>query len=438
MAQPRSSQRDAQQREAELQRDRVASIVGDMRRQLDPGALARRAAARVEWQDLRAAAGVIGRTLRDNPVATLVATGSLLWLAVRSRAALEAHPPRADLVLVPDPDALEAPAPAEAQLKAPPQATRRADDSRGRMADEPQQIPRQGWKDILRRTWQQVKEDNISIVAAGVAFYALLAIFPALGAALSIYGFFADPADVSRQLASFAGLLPADAHSLLERQLADLSAQPSAALSFGAVFGVLLALWSASAGVKTMMTALNIVYEEDESRGFIRYNATALAMTFAAIVAGLVAIVGVAILPPVLEALPLPGWLHWILSLVRWPILALVVIAGIAVLYRYAPSREVARWNWVSWGAVAATILWVVASILFSWYAANFANYNKTYGSVGAIIALLMWFYLSAFVVLMGAELNSEMEHQTARDTTRGPREPMGRRGAEMADTVAA
>jgi membrane protein len=436
MAQSRSSQREAYQRKAELQRGRLASIVGDMRRQLEPGTLARRASARIEWEDVRVASGVIGRTLRDNPVATVVAVGSLLWLAVRSHAALEAHPPRADLVLVPDRDALEPPAPEAHPGRS--QSALEAGGSRGRAAEEPQQIPRRGWLDILRRTWQQAKEDNISIVAAGVAFYALLAIFPALAAALSIYGFIADPADVARQLASFGGLLPGDARSLLERQLSQVAAQPPSALSFGAVFGVLLSLWSASAGVKTMMTALNIAYEEDESRGFIRYNGTALAMTLAAIVAALVAISLVAVLPPILEALSLPDWLHWVVSLVRWPILAALVIVGLAVLYRYGPSRNLARWNWVSWGAVAATILWVVASLLFSWYAANFANYNKTYGSVGAIVALLMWFYLTAYVVLMGAELNSEMEHQTARDTTRGPREPIGRRGAEMADTVAA
>jgi membrane protein len=437
MAQPRNSQREVYQREAEQHRDRLASIMGDMRRQLGPGVMARRAADRIEWQDLRVASGVIGRTLRDNPVATVVAAGSLLWLAVRSRGALEAHPPSADLVLVPDRDVLEPPEATDS----PPQAFEsapRADDGRGRMADEPGQIPRQGWKDILRRTWQQVKEDNISIVAAGVAFYALLAIFPALGAALSIYGFFADPADVSQQLASLGGLLPGDARSVLERQLSEVSAQPQSALSLGAIVGVALALWSAAAGVKTMMTALNIAYEEDEARGFIRYNATALVMTLAAIVSALVAISLVAILPPILEALPLPDGLHWVVSLVRWPVLAVLVIIGLAALYRYGPSRNMARWSWVSWGAVAATILWVVASLLFSWYAANFANYNKTYGSVGAIVVLLMWFYLTAYVVLIGAELNAEMEHQTARDTTRGPREALGGRGAKMADTVAA
>jgi membrane protein len=186
------------------------------------------------------------------------------------------------------------------------------------------------------------------------------------------------------------------------------------------------------------MTALNIAYEEEEKRGLIRYHAAALAMTLGAIVSALVAIALVAVLPPLIEALPLPDWLHWALSLVRWPILAVLVMIGLAVLFRYGPSRNKARWNWVSAGAIAATVLWIVGSLLFSWYAANFANYNETYGSVGAIVALLMWFYLTAYVVLLGAELNAEMERQTRRDTTRGPREPMGERGAGMADTVAA
>jgi membrane protein len=311
-------------------------------------------------------------------------------------------------------------------------------DSRGRDAREPQQIPRRGWKEILSRSWAELGDDNISIVAAGVAFYALLAIFPALGAALAIYGYVADPADVGRQLASLGGMIPADSRSVLERQLAELASQPTSALSIGAVIAILLALWSASSGIKALMTALDIVYEEREKRGFLRYNLTALAMTLGAIVAGLFAIALVAILPPIIEAFRLPDWLHWLISLVRWPILALAVMTALAVLYRYGPSRNQARWNWVSWGAAAATLLWIIASALFSWYAANFANYNKTYGSVGAIVALLMWFYITAYVVLLGAELNSEMERQTAMDTTRAPEKPMGRRGAKMADTVAA
>ena len=436
MADSRGGEREAMRREAAMRRERIAAALGAMRDEFEPGPMARRAVRRIDWRDLGAASVVLGRTLRDNPVATVVATGSVLWLALRSRAVLERHPPRADLVLVPDSNGVDARSPtpiAPEDTHGMPHA-----DPRGRDAREPQQIPRRGWKEILSRSWAELGNDNVSIVAAGVAFYALLAIFPALGAALAIYGYVADPADVGRQLASLGGMIPADSRSVLERQLAELASQPKNTLSIGAVIAILLALWSASSGIKALMTALDIVYEEREKRGFLRYNLTALAMTLGAIVAGLFAIALVAILPPIVEALRLPDWLHWLISLARWPILALAVMTALTVLYRYGPSRNQARWNWVSWGAAAATLLWIIASALFSWYAANFANYNKTYGSVGAIVGLLMWFYITAYVVLLGAEMNSEMERQTAMDTTRAPEKPMGRRGAKMADTVAA
>jgi membrane protein len=436
MAGSTSGQREAMRREAAMRRERIAGALAAMREEFAPGAMAHRATRRMDWRDLRSASLVLGRTLRDNPVATVVATGSVLWLALRSRSVLERQPPRADLVLVPDRNGSDGAMPTPSD----PLDTRATTDAgpRGHDAREPRQIPKRGWKKILSRVWTELGDDNISIVAAGVAFYALLAIFPALGAALAIYGFVADPADVSRQLASLGGMIPADARSVLEGQLSELASQPKSTLSIGAVVGILLALWSASSGIKTLMTALNIVYAEREKRAFLRYNLTALVMTLGAILAGLVAIALVAILPPIIEALRLPDWLHWLVSLARWPILALGTVTALAVLFRYGPSRTEARWNWVSWGAVAATLLWIVASALFSWYAANFANYNKTYGSVGAIVALLMWFYLTAYVVLLGAELNSEMERQTAKDTTRGPEKPMGDRGARMADTVAA
>ena len=430
-------EREAMQREASMRRERLAAALGAVREELEPGAIAHRWAQRVDWRDVRIASLAVGRTLRDNPIATVLATASVLWLVFRSSAALEREPPRADLILVPDRNGH----PAESARYRPddPAAVVAArEDSRGRHARDPRQIPKRGWKDILTRTWKEVGADNISIVSAGVAFYALLAIFPALGAALGIYGFIADPTDVARQMAVLGSMIPTDARSLLERQLAGLAAQPETALSLVAAFSILIALWSASSGIKTLMTALNIAYEEREKRGFLRYNLTALAMTLGAVVAGLIAISLVAMLPPAIEALSLPGWLRWLVSLARWPILAVGAIAGLAVLYRYGPSRNEARWSWVNWGAAAATVLWIGASLLFSWYAANFANYNRTYGSVGAIVALLMWFYITAYVVLLGAELNAEMELQTAEDTTRAPEKPMGERGATVADTVAA
>jgi membrane protein len=434
MAELGRNEHAARQSELAWRRDRLAAALNAMQTSLEPGSLVHRAVRRLQWRDLRAASLLVGRTLRENPIATLTAAGSLAWLAIRSRAALETQPFRADLVLVPD---REGPEPA-AGIHTPPahRIGREAADPRGKDATEPQQIPRRGWKEILARTWRESQEDNVSIIAAGVAFYALLAIFPALAAALAIYGFVADPHTISQHLDFLIGVLPSDARSVLERQLSDLAMQPTAALSFGALFGIALALWSASSGVKSMMTALNIAYEEGEKRGFLRYNALALATTFGAIIAGLIALTLIAILPPLVQALPLPQWLHWLLSVLPWPVLALGAITAIAILYRYGPSRNEARWNWVTWGATAATVLWLIASALFSWYAANFANYNKTYGSVGAIVVLLMWFYITAFVVLLGAELNAEMERQTAQDTTREPWKPMGSRGARMADTV--
>jgi membrane protein len=435
MAQAGTDERAARQSELAWRRDRLAAALSAVQSTLEPGSLVTRATRRLQWRDLRSASALIGRTLCENPIATLTAAGSLAWLAIRSRAVLQDQSFRADLVLVPDQES------AEASANLHPLHTHRLSrepaDPRGRDATEPQQIPRRGWKEILLRTWREVRQDNISIIAAGVAFYALLAIFPALGAALAIYGFVADPHTINQHLNVLTGVLPSDARSVLERQLSSLVMQPKAALSFGALFAIALALWSASSGVKSLMTALNIAYEEEEKRGFLHYNALALAMTFGAIIAALIALTLVAVLPPLLQALPLPNWLHWVLSLARWPILALGVITELAVLYRYGPSRNEARWNWVTWGAVAATVLWIIASALFSWYAANFANYNKTYGSVGAIVVLLMWFYITAFVILLGAELNAEMERQTTADTTRAPWKPMGSRGARMADTVA-
>ena len=436
MAQSRRAGREALEHESEVQRERFGAAIEELRVRFGPAELARRTARRLEWRDVADAMIIAGRTMRDNPVATLMAVGGLGWLAAQSRTASREGLPAADLVLIPDRDETHAAAMLVAARGADDGGAPR--DGRGREADRPSQIPARGWIDILKRVWNQVGEDNISIIAAGVAFYAMLAIFPALGAALSIYGLIADPADVSRQLASMGGMLPADARSLLEDQLASLAAQPKSALGFGLIFGILLALWSASSGMKALMTALNIAYEEEETRGFLRYYLVALGLTFGAILAALVSIALVAVLPPILDALPVPDWLHWLLSLVRWPILAAGVIFGLAVLYRHGPSRTQARWQWVSWGAAIATVLWIVGSLAFSWYAANFADYNKTYGSVGAVIGLLMWFYITAYVMLLGAALNSEMERQTARDTTSAPRKPMGQRGARMADTVAA
>ncbi|MCK6550179.1 YihY/virulence factor BrkB family protein [Myxococcota bacterium] len=307
---------------------------------------------------------------------------------------------------------------------------------RGRDAESPAEIPRRGWRDIALRTKEQLDADNIGIVAAGVAFYAFLSIFPALTALVSIYGLVADPADVERNVAGLAGVLPKEALSILGDQLHGLASTQTGALGVGAIAGILLAIWSASKGVKALMTALNIAYGERERRGFLRVNATALGLVVAGLVAALLSLGAIVAIPIVLDLSSAPGWLEDLVHVVRWPILAAAIVAVLTVVYRYGPSRDRPRWTWVSWGSGLSTISWLVASIAFSIYVANFGDYNESYGTFGAIVVLLMWLFISAYVVLLGAELNAELEHQTERDTTVGARRPLGRRGASMADTI--
>ncbi|HNR11828.1 MAG TPA: YihY/virulence factor BrkB family protein [Thermodesulfobacteriota bacterium] len=309
-------------------------------------------------------------------------------------------------------------------------------DERGRGADRPGEIPRKGWKDILLRVKKEQSEDNISIIAAGVAFYGLLAIFPALAALVSIYGLVTEPAEVQRQLGALSSFLPREALEIMNYQLSRIASQSGGALSIGLIVGILISIWSASKGMKALMTALNVVYDEEEKRGFFKLNSAALVLTFVGILFVIISLLLIAVLPALFGTLGLPDVIQRLLSLGRWPLLAAFVMFGLAALYRYAPSRDKPRWEWISWGAVSATLLWIAASVLFSLYAANFGNYNKTYGSVGAIIILLTWFYLTAYIVLLGGELNAEMEHQTVKDTTKGPERPLGERGAHVADTV--
>ncbi|HQO77628.1 MAG TPA: YihY/virulence factor BrkB family protein [Thermodesulfobacteriota bacterium] len=299
-------------------------------------------------------------------------------------------------------------------------------DERGRGADRPGEIPRKGWKDILLRVKKEQSEDNISIIAAGVAFYGLLAIFPALAALVSIYGLVTEPAEVQRQLGALSSFLPREALEIMNYQLSRIASQSGGALSIGLIVGILISIWSASKGMKALMTALNVVYDEEEKRGFFKLNSAALVLTFVGILFVIISLLLIAVLPALFGTLGLPDVIQRLLSLGRWPLLAAFVMFGLAALYRYAPSRDKPRWEWISWGAVSATLLWIAASVLFSLYAANFGNYNKTYGSVGAIIILLTWFYLTAYIVLLGGELNAEMEHQTVKDTTKGPERPLG------------
>jgi membrane protein len=308
--------------------------------------------------------------------------------------------------------------------------------ARGREADRPKDIPSRGWKDILWRVKDQIKEDRLSIIAAGVAFYGLLAIFPGLIALVAIYGLVFDPQQVEQQAQTLSAILPPQAADIILGQLHDLTTTSSTALGFGAIAGIVLALWSASAGMRTLMEALNVAYDEKEERGFLRYYGTALLLTLGAIVGLILAIALVVALPVVLKLLGLGNALQWLVSLAVWPVLVILMLIGLAVVYRYGPDRDQPRWRWVSWGTVIAIVLWIVGSVVFSIYVTQFGSYNETYGSVGAIVILLMWFLLSAYAVLIGAELNAEMERQTRKDTTSGAEKPMGQRRAHAADTL--
>ena len=307
---------------------------------------------------------------------------------------------------------------------------------RGRHAETPAQIPATGWKDVLWRTYEEFGKDRVMAVAAGVTYYALLAVFPAIAALVSIYGIFADPATIEGHLNTLSGVLPAGALDILREQVTRIASQGGGALGFGFIFGLVLSLWSANAGMKAVFDALNIVYNEDEKRSFIRLNVQSLSFTLGAIAFVIIAIVGIVVLPILLDFIGLGGRAEWLLSLARWPVLLIGVVFGLALLYRYGPSRDRAEWKWVTPGGIVAAVLWLAGSMLFSWYVANFGSYNETYGSLGAVIGFMTWIWLSSVVVLLGAEINAEVEHQTAKDTTKGPRQPIGARGAQMADTV--
>ncbi len=289
--------------------------------------------------------------------------------------------------------------------------------ARGREASRPGEIPARGWLDIAKRVKNRIKQDRLSIVAAGVAFYGLLAVFPGLVAVVGLYGLLVEPAQVEQHVSALSGFLPSQAADLLRSQLHGLTGTDRGALGFGAIAGLVLALWSASSAVRTLMEALNVAYHEEESRGVVRFYGTALILTFGGVMAILVAIALVVGLPAVLKMLGLSGVLELALSLVRWPVLALLAMVGFAVVYRYGPSRNTPRWRWMSWGAAIAVALWIVGSALFSIYVTRFGNYNETYGAAGAVVILLMWFLLSSYAILIGAEINGESERQTRKDT---------------------
>ncbi len=310
-----------------------------------------------------------------------------------------------------------------------------ANGDHGRGADSPQEIPVKGWKAIAKRTAKEVKQDQVPLLAAGVAFYTLLSLFPAIIAGVSIYGLVADPQTVRDQIDKLTQMLSPSTAQLLTEQIKQITGGAGGALGVATVIGILTALWSASSGMKALITGVNLAYDESESRKFVKLRGLSILLTLGAMV--LLAVAGATIVgfPPIADSLPTV--LQWVLSILRFVVLAALLVAGLAVLYRYAPDRDEPKWTWVSWGSGIATLLWILASIGFSIYVNSFGNYNKTYGALAGVIILMFWLYLTALIVLVGAEVNTEMELQTAKDTTAGPTKPMGDRDAHAADHVA-
>ena len=311
------------------------------------------------------------------------------------------------------------------------QAAEAAEPNRGRTARAPNQIPWTGWKDILRRVFQQIDEDNVFIVAGGVAFFAIGALFPSLVALISLYGLFADPEVVQRSLDALGTLLPREGYLIIQNQLVEILSQSQANLGWGLIVSTGTALWSTSEGVRAIVRALNIAYDEKESRGFIHLYLLTFGFTLVAVVS---AIVSVALLAGLLTLLS--GLHPAIAAAILWPLVLVGFSIALSLVYRYAPCRAQARWQWVSWGSAFAALAWALLSAGFAFYAAQLADYQETYGALGGVILLLMWLYITALVVLVGAELNSEIEAQTAIDSTTGPPMPMGQRGARKADSL--
>jgi membrane protein len=310
-------------------------------------------------------------------------------------------------------------------------------DPYGRDATRPYHIPLKGWWQVAQRVWSESARDNLSVVAAGCAFFALAAIFPALSALTLLYGLTTDPTTVEEHFRVLGSVLPPQAYEIVNEQIHRISNTPTETLGWGLVVSLSIALWSANAGTQAMMAALNIAYEEPERRSLFHYYLNALTFTIAGILGTVVLLLAIVYVPLLFALTGYSQAFELIVSVLRWPLMALFMLLLLAVLYRYGACRRSAKWHWVSVGSLFAMVVWLIASAAFSLYVSNFANYDKLYGSLGAVIILLFWLYISFYIVLLGAEINAELELQTAKDTTAGRPKPMGQRGAFVADHVA-
>ncbi len=309
---------------------------------------------------------------------------------------------------------------------------------RGRRATSPSEVPVRGWKDILLRAYANISKHRIMALAAGMTYYSLLAIFPAIAALVAVYGLFSDPLTIARHVDQLGGFLPGGAIDVAREQLTRVASKGSQTLGLTFLIGLGVSLWSANAAMKSLFDTLNIVYDEEEERGFVELNAMSLCFTIGGVIFVLAALGSIVIVPVILNYVGLSDVGDILLRLGRWPAMYLILTLVLAVIYRYGPNHEAPRWQWISWGSTIAALLWLGASALFSWYAANFGDFNETYGSLGAVIGFMTWLWISAIVILLGAEIDAAMENQTARDTTTGSPKPIGMRGARMADTVGA
>jgi membrane protein len=305
----------------------------------------------------------------------------------------------------------------------------------GGEAERPTEIPPKGWVQVVKRGFKEATADQVPLLSAGVAFYAFLALFPALIAIVSLYGIFADPTTIAAQIESLGQALPEAARQLIVDQVNQLAARRRA-LSIGAFIGIVIALFSASGGMQNLVSAVNTAYDEDEKRNFVKKRLRALIWTFGAIIFMVIMLAIVAVLPPVLEQLFGSGAVRWVIQILGYIVLFLIVAFALAILYRYAPDRDAPKMKWVSIGALVATLIWLLASIGFSIYTTTFGNYAKTYGTFAGIVILLLWLWLTCYAILLGAEINAETEQQTVVDTTKGPPEPLGERGAVKADSL--
>ena len=309
-------------------------------------------------------------------------------------------------------------------------------DDRGRAATEPQEVPARGWRDVLVRTVKEAKSDGVPLLAAGVAFYALLALAPALTALSGVYSLVADPGEAARHVRDLLAAAPREVREMVQEQLTTAAQREQGEAVLAVVIGTALALWSASSGVQHLIQAINTAYDEDETRGFVKVRGLALGLSIAAIVFLALAVGAIALLPAALADTALGEPTRIAIGILRWPALAVAMVVALGLLYRLAPDRDDPRWRWVGLGSIVATVLWLIGSGLFSLYAANFGKYEDTYGALGGVVVVMLWLFLTAYVIVLGAELNAESERQTAQDTTTGRRRPLGAREAAAADTV--